>query len=172
MKTRFLTTTLLLLAISLIFWGCATGRAGRYIPIWMYPFAENANALAMTSCDFAGNPIILINQTAYESEEYPEWYWPFVYQHENQHVKDLLAYPTGCKDALERYRHDPQFKMEMELRAECVEFSALTSAKRVIRNEFFFRFYNQWILYGQHLSIDTFFKGLDCAREDVWIPPE
>ena len=152
-------------------YGCAM-RVQRYIPIWMYPFDESSHALAMTSCDFLGNPIILYNQTAYESDEYPEFYWGYIYLHEEQHVRDLLAHPGGCTGGLEQYKNDVNFKMEMELRAECKEFLALLADGRVIQNQFFFRFYDQWSLYGRHMEVADFFKGLDCAREDVWQPQE
>ena len=151
-------------------YGCAT--ANRLIPIWMYPFPDDQNALAMTSCDFVGNPIILINQTAYEGEDYAEWYWEYIFVHENQHVRDLLAHPMGCVGGLSRYNVDRDFRMEMELRAECAEWMAMLRDKRAVQGEFFFRFYNQWHLYGQHLDIADFFKSLDCAREDVWQPQE
>ena len=167
-SVKFTALVLWAVVACLFLWGCATNRVNRYIPIWMYPFGEDMRALAMTSCDFAGNPIILINQTAYESSNYEEWYWEYIFVHENQHVRDLLAHPLGCVGGLSQYNVDVNYRMEMELRGECAEWMAMLRDKRVVNQEFFFRFYNQWMLYGQHMDIADFFRGLNCAREDVW----
>lgn len=82
-----------------------------YTPVVVVPMSGLYGA---TNCDQNGNPIVMIDPDSLRTTR----------MHEQQHVKDMLAYPGGCRAFLARYKAEPAFRVNMELRAYCVEFHA------------------------------------------------
>lgn len=79
-----------------------------YVPVVEVPLSGLYGA---TNCDQNGNPIIMLDPVRRKT----------TLRHERQHIRDILAYPGGCRAFLQRYRAEPAFRIAMELRAYCAE---------------------------------------------------
>lgn len=91
-----------------------------YVPIVQVPMNGFYGA---TNCDQHGNPIIMLDPIRLKT----------TLIHEQQHVRDMRAYPGGCRAFLARYSREVAFRFAMELRAYCAE-SEVSSDSVTLRN--------------------------------------
>lgn len=79
---------------------------------------------AITVCDTSANsPVTYITTKGHE--EWSPLYMEDVQIHEMTHARRMLNYKGGCLAFMYRYEHDPLFRLNEEVLAECTGMNAL-----------------------------------------------
>jgi len=134
--------------------------------VWPMSFKNwgNPNAVAITYCDYYGNPIILLNLEELEGTDVAKAYWKYIIIHEKDHVARLMKHPGGCVGGMSQYAIDPDYRAYLEIEAKCAEFVAMNFDGHFKNPGFTFMmaFNEQYEWFGKHMTREEFFKRVPC----------